>query len=109
MDLLNFVFDTVTNYQSDASSRRSFDPVSQGFTLKEVRYEKNKLYVLGLNKKTTKDCVLNYIERISGCDVKHVLWFKPNGRAIVTLDTVKITGQGKRMIQFYFPWRQPWV
>jgi len=35
---------------------------------------------------------MNYIERISGYDVKYVKWFKPNGKAIVTLQTEKISG-----------------
>lgn len=76
---MNFGFNTATYH---------------GYILKDVRYERNKLYVLGLRSKTTKDCVLNFIARISGCDVKHVLMFKPYGRAIVTLDTDKITGAG---------------
>lgn len=80
--LMNFGFNTATYH---------------GYILKDVRYERNKLYVLGLRSKTTKDCVRNFIARISGCDVKHVtaLMFKPYGRAIVTLDTDKITGAGK--------------
>ncbi|XP_020616557.1 uncharacterized RNA-binding protein C660.15-like isoform X3 [Orbicella faveolata] len=68
-----------------------------GYILKNVLYERNKLYVLGLRSKTTKDCVLNFIARISGCDVKRVLMFK-SGRAIVTLDTDKITNSDFAMI-----------
>ena len=54
------------------------------------------MYVLGLHYKTTPDAVKNYIERISGYNVKYVEWFKPNGKAIVTLDTIKIKGKHKR-------------
>ena len=72
--------------QSDVVSSRSYDPVARGFILKDVRYEKNKLYVLGLHPSVTKDCLLHYIEKISDYEVKHILWFKPHGRAIVTLD-----------------------
>ena len=62
-----------------------------GFIL-DVKYEWNKLYVLGLRKRTTKDALKMYIERISNYDVKHVLMFR-NGKAIVTLDTGKIRGE----------------
>ena len=86
-ELMNFGFNTATNNRTH-----------NGYILKNVLYERNKLYVLGLSNRTTKDCVLNFIARISGCDVKHVLMFKfqgrPSGRAIVTLDTDKITGTG---------------
>ncbi|KAJ7381856.1 death effector domain-containing [Desmophyllum pertusum] len=44
--------------------------VSLGFTQPDITYEKNKWYVLGLNFRTTPDGVKNYIERISGYDVK---------------------------------------
>ena len=63
---------------------------NHGFIL-DVKYEWNKLYVLGLRKRPTKDALKMYIERISDYDVKHVLMFK-NGKAIVTLDTLKIRG-----------------
>lgn len=52
----------------------------------DTPYEPNKLYVLGLNKITTKDGLKMFMERISECDVKHILWFKPKGKAIVTLN-----------------------
>lgn len=52
----------------------------------DTRYEPNKLYVLGLNKITTKDGLKMFMERISECVVKHILWFKPKGKAIVTLN-----------------------
>ena len=58
----------------------------------DTRYEPNKLNVLGLNKITTKDGLKMFMERISECDVKHILWFKPKGKAIVTLDTHRISG-----------------
>ena len=88
---MNFVFNTAAINRSD-----------HGYILKNVLDERNKLYVLGLSSKTSKDCVLNFIARISGCDVKHVLMFKsqgrPSGRAIVTLDTDKITNSGNQLI-----------
>ena len=68
------------------------DPVSLGFTQRDIKYEWNKLYVLGLHHRTTPDGIQNYIERISGYDVKYVEWFKPNGKAIVTLKTERISG-----------------
>jgi len=67
--------------------------VSLGFTQPDIKYEWNKLYVLGLHHRTTRDGIKNYIERISGYDVKDVKWFKPNGKAIVTLQTKKISGK----------------
>ena len=89
-ELMNFGFNTATNNRTD-----------HGYILKNVLYERNKLYVLGLSSRTTKDCVLNFIARISGCDVKHVLMFKfqgrPSGRAIVTLDTDKISNTGNQL------------
>ena len=51
------------------------------------------MYVLGLHHRTTPDGIKNYIERISGYDVKYVEWFKPNGKAIVTLKAEKISGK----------------
>lgn len=62
---MNFGFNIVINSRID-----------YGYILKSVLYEWNKLYVLGLNSKIIKDCVLNFIVRISGCDVKYVLMFK---------------------------------
>ena len=88
-ELMNFGFNTAPINRPD-----------YGYIL-NVLYERSKLYVLGLSSKTTKDCVLNFIARISGCDVKHVLMFKfqgrPSGRAIVTLDTDKITNSGNQL------------
>ena len=81
---------TGPSYQPGARHR---DPVSLGFTQPDIKYEWNKLYVLGLHHKTTHDGIMNYIERISGYDVKYVKWFKPNGKAIVTLQTEKISGK----------------
>ena len=86
-------FKTGPNYQSEPEPRQPLDPVSLGFTQPDIKYEWNKLYVLGLNFRTTPDGVKNYIERISGYDVKYVEWFKPNGKAIVTLDTLKISSK----------------
>ena len=83
---------TGPNYETGAVPRQRHDPVSLGFTQPHIKYEWNKLYVLGLHFRTTPDAVKNYIERISGYDVKYVEWFKPNGKAIVTLQTVKIAG-----------------
>ena len=89
-ELIKFGFNTATNNRTD-----------NGYILENVLYERNKLYILGLSSKTTKDCVLNFIARISGCDVKHVLMFKsqgrPSGRAIVTLDTDKIKTSGNQL------------
>ena len=87
--LLTFLRTGHTN-QPGAGPR---DPVSLGFTQPDIKYEWNKLYVLGLHHRTTPDGVRSYIERISGYDVKYVKWFKPNGKAIVTLQTEKISGK----------------
>ena len=81
---------TGPTYQPGAGPR---DPVSLGFTQPNIKYEWNKLYVLGLHRRTTPEGIENYIERISGYDVKHVKWFQPNGKAIVTLQTEKISGK----------------
>ena len=67
--------------------------VSQGFILHDITYTWNQLYVLGLHYKTSPDGLKNYIHLISGYEVQHVLWFKPNGRAIVVLKTRKIKGK----------------
>ena len=79
---------------------RHRDPVSLGFTQPDIKYEWNKLYVLGLHHRTTPDGITNYIERISGYDVEYVKWFKPNGKAIVALQTERISG-------IYKPWSKP--
>ena len=68
-------------------------PVSLGFTQPDIKYEWNKLYVLGLHYRTSADSLKNYIEIISRYDVNYVEMFKPNGKAIVTLKTEKITGE----------------
>lgn len=81
---------TEPEYRPGAGPR---DPVSLGFTQPDIKYEWNKLYVLGMHHRTTRDGIKNYIERISGYDVRHVEWFKPNGKAIVTLQTEKISGK----------------
>lgn len=60
--------------------------------MKDVRYERNKFYVLGLYYRVIKECLLYYIEKISSYDVKYILWFKFNGRVIVILD-VEIIGK----------------
>ncbi|CAH3191080.1 unnamed protein product, partial [Porites evermanni] len=70
---------------NDGQRRSRGRRASRGFIL-DTRYEPNKLYVLGLNKITTKDGLKMFMERISECDVKHILWFKPKGKAIVTLN-----------------------
>ncbi|XP_022804134.1 poly [ADP-ribose] polymerase 14-like [Stylophora pistillata] len=77
-------------HQAGAVPRQRRDPVSLGFTQPDIRYERNKLYILGLHFRSTRDAVKNYIERISGYDVDRVEWFKPNGKAIVTLNTDRI-------------------
>ncbi|XP_074627497.1 uncharacterized protein LOC141885604 isoform X1 [Acropora palmata] len=64
--------------------------VSEGLILPDIMYKWNQLYVLGLHYKTSPDGLKNYIHLISGYEVLHVLWFKPNGKAIVTLKTRKI-------------------
>lgn len=87
--LLTFL-KTGHTYQPGAKRR---DPVSLGFTQPDIKYEWNKLYVLGLHHRTTPDGIKNYIERISGYDVRDVKWFKPNGKAIVALETEKISGK----------------
>lgn len=84
---------TGPNYQSGPEAHQPRDPVSLGFTQPGIKYEWNRLYVLGLYFRTTSDGVKNYIERISGYDVRYVEWFKPNGKAIVTLNTLKISGK----------------
>ena len=89
LSLLNFLRVGHSN-QPGAGPR---DPASLGFTQPDIKYEWNKLYVLGLHHRTTPDGIKNYIERISGYDVKYVEWFKPNGKAIVTLQTEKISGK----------------
>lgn len=76
-----------------AVPRPRFDPVSQGFTQRDIKYERNKLYVLGLRYRASPDSVKNYIQLISGYEVSYVEWFKPNGKAIVTLRTDKIRGK----------------
>ena len=81
---------TGPTYQAKPGPR---DPVSLGFIQPDIKYEWNKLYVLGLHHRTTRDGLMNYIERISGYDVKYVKMFTPNGKAIVALETEKISGE----------------
>jgi len=75
-----------------AVQRPQYDPVSQGFTQPDIKYEWNKLYVLGLHYRVSPDSVKNYIRIVSGYEVSYVEMFKPNGKAIVTLKTDKIKG-----------------
>ena len=89
----NFIFGLFLETGAFHTRAGPRDPVSLGFTQPDIKYEWNKLYVLGLHYRTTPDGVKNYIERISGYDVKYVKWFKPNGKAIVTLQTEKISGK----------------
>ena len=86
--------------QPGAIQRQLRDPVSLGFTHPDIRYEWNKLYVLGLHYRTSPDSLKNFMELISGYEVKHVDWFKPNGKAIVTFNIKKVTGDGKNRV-FY--------
>ena len=89
------IFFAGSDDQPGAIQRQRWDPVSLGFTQPDIRYEWNKLYVLGLHYRTSPDSLKNFMELISGYDVKRVDWFKPNGKAIVTFNTEKITGKGK--------------
>lgn len=84
-----------TDHQPGAIQRQLRDPVSLGFTQPDIRYEWNKLYVLGLHYRTSPDSLKNFMELISGYKVKRVDWFKPNGKAIVTFNIEKLTGVGK--------------
>ena len=84
-----------SDHQPGVIQRQRWDPVSLGFTQPGIRYEWNKLYVLGLHYRTSPDSLKNFMELISGYEVKSVDWFKPNGKAIVTFNTEKITGKGK--------------
>ena len=86
-------FVTGPGHQAGAVPHQRPDPVSLGFTQPDIKYEWNKLYILGLHFRSTRDAVNNYIERISGYDVKNVEMFKPNGKAIVTLNTDRIAGK----------------
>ena len=86
-----------SDHQPGAIQRQRWDPVSLGFTQSDIRYEWNKLYVLGLHYRTSPDSLKNFMEGISGYEVKCVDWFKPNGKAIVTFNTKKLTGKGKNL------------
>ena len=86
--------------QPGAIQRQLRDPVSLGFTHPDIRYEWNKLYVLGLHYRTSPDSLKNFMELISGYEVKRMDWFKPNGKAIVTFNIKKVTGDGKNRV-FY--------
>ena len=88
------------DHQPDAIQRQLRDPVLLGFTQPDIRYEWNKLYVLGLDYRTSPDSLKNFMELISGYEVKRVDWFKPNGKAIVTFNIQKVTGDGKNRV-FY--------
>ena len=48
------------------------------------QFERNKLLVCGLSKSTTDDAVVNFIEAMSGEEVKEVLKLR-NGSALVTM------------------------
>ena len=89
-----------TDHQPGAIQRQLRDPVSLGFTQPDVRYEWNKLYVLGLHYRTSPDSLKNFMELISGYKVKRVDWFKPNGKAIVTFNIKKLTGYGKNRVLY---------
>ena len=64
----------------------------KGFIQRDIKYDWNQLYVLGLHHKTSSDGLKNYIQLISGYEAS-VLWFKPNGKAIVTMKTDRIKGK----------------
>ena len=80
-------------FKSTGRGRGRERAVSEGLILPDIMYKWNQLYVLGLHYKTSPDGLKNYIHLISGYEVLHVLWFKPNGKAIVTLKTRKIKGK----------------
>lgn len=75
--------------------RQRYDPVFLGFTQPDIKYEWNKLYVLGLRHKSSRDSLKNFMELVSGgaYKVRHLEWFG-NGKAIVTLNTKKLSGPG---------------
>ena len=50
----------------------------------QSRFERNKLLVCGLSKSTTDDAVVNFIEAMSGEEVKEVVKLR-NGNALVTM------------------------
>ena len=89
-----------SDHQPGAIQRQPRDPVSLGFTQPGIRYEWNKLYVLGLHYRTSPDSLKNFMELISGYKVKRVDWFKPNGKAIVTFNIKKLTGYGKNRVLY---------
>ena len=96
MILCNFLSSTG---QTEESRRARF-AISQGFIQRDIKYDWNQLYVLGLHHKTSSDGLKNYIQLISGYEAS-VLWFKPNGKAIVTLKTDRI--KGKQDIRIKLP------
>jgi len=52
-------------------------------------FERNQLLVCGLSASTTEECVTNFIEAVSGGDVKDVIL--RNDKALITM-TNDITG-----------------
>ena len=62
------------------------------------RFERNKLVVCGLSESTTNDAVVNFIEAMSGEEVKEVVKLR-NGNARVTM-VDDITGKSNCSVIF---------
>ena len=76
----------MTRAQSFSSIRSACDPE----TIEQSRFQQNQLLVSGLSVLTTKDCLVNFIEAMSGGEVQDVM--RRNDKALITMAN-DITGK----------------
>ena len=62
--------------------------------IEQSRFQQNQLLVTGLSTLTTEDCLVNFIEVMSGEEVEDVMM--RNGKALITMAN-DITGKSRRL------------
>ena len=62
--------------------------------IEQSRFQQNQLLVTGLSTLTTEDCLVNFIEVMSGEEVEDVIM--RNGKALITMAN-DITGKSRRL------------
>lgn len=71
---------------------------SEDQAIKQSRFQQNQLLVRGLSALTTKDCLVNFIEAMSGGEVEHVM--RRDDKALITM-TNDITGKSSLCLKVY--------
>ena len=76
--------------QKSSSVTESEDQACQAGAIKQSRFQQNQLLVSGLSALTTKDCLVNFTEAMSGGEVEHVM--RRDDKALITMAN-DITGK----------------